>query len=120
MQIKPSGDKSHQEEGTWIELGGVRRPIFHHPTDFSVKQSCPALRERISDSPAAEVRQLAIGFCRVSAGPEQRDTLMEKVRREDVAHHIYKREDTGEEVVITDEIFLTLEGGDTDKLKAIL
>ena len=107
--------------GDYIVLNGVKRNLIHHATDFSVDVRSPYVMESIPLPYLANVRQLAIGMSRVTAGKEETENLMSEVRKdkECVAHHIYQIEGTEEEIVITDLIFLTLLDESPDEVSAI-
>jgi len=110
MSISPN--KSPQEIETSFSL-------THHPTDFSVKGKVSTVEGFIAGD--AKVQHLAIGLSRVtSSSAEQRDQLMEKVRQNLVAHHIYRTKDTSDEVVIADCIYLTMADTNPDKLNKII
>jgi subtilisin family serine protease len=121
-------DQSSHALGRFISLGGKHRELIHHPTDFTVLAEPWAVRAKIASS-GADISQLATGVSRVKAeSPEAREKLMDDVRAKEadatypnlVAHHIYQLEDSGEEIVIADRIYLTLEDDTPDKLGAIL
>ncbi|MEK6406884.1 MAG: S8 family serine peptidase [Acidobacteriota bacterium] len=109
--------------GDYIWLDGTRRNLKRHPTDFSVDEGRANVEGQIPGRLQADVRQLAIGVSRVIAIQEQTDELIGEVRKDKktVAHRIYELEDTGEEIVITDRIFLTLtlSAENSDKINAI-
>ena len=113
-------DKSPQATGNSISLGKNPRDLIHHPTDFSVAVKSLDSLVNISGLPDIKVQRLAHGMLRVSSKlPEDRDRLMDDARRTNVAHHIYLLEDTGEEIVIDDRIFLRLKENQQNKLSEI-
>jgi subtilisin family serine protease len=123
LAMKPEDDKSEDEPGTYIAFdpkGLERRELIHHPTDFTIGITLPEVSKEVSGS--VDVRQVAADIFRVTAeSVEQRDALMMNVRdRKFPVHHVYHFEDTKEELVIADRIYLTLDDDQPEKLKAIL
>jgi subtilisin family serine protease len=115
------GENQPREVGSYIVLDGQQRNLLHHPTDFSVRGKCSVLKEQIAQGFNAEVQQLAIEISRVTVGEQQTEELMRLVRNDrKVAHHIYKLEDTREEIAITDRIFLRLQKEDANEIAAIV
>jgi len=115
-------ENTHTEAGTYIVLDGKTRNLLHHPSDFSVKGKRSEVRKQIPGAFKADVQPLALGISRVIADTERRDQVMAEVRKDkqSVAHHIYEMEDTGEEIVITDRLFLTLEKESSEQIKTIV
>lgn len=111
MPSEETKENSSGDFGTYIVLDGKRRPLHHHPTDFSVKAPPVDVGRRIPKAFNAKVQQLALGMSRVIASADQTDELMAELRQDNnkVTHHIYSLGDTGEEIIITDHIFLTLQ-----------
>ncbi len=120
--------------GAFIVLNGKSLRLEQHPTDFSMIGASPTLSELASrrstdDSPAAEatvapplaMAPLTTNLTRVrTAGEDERNQLMDEVRKETVAHHIYQVADTKEEIVIDDRIFLTLRNENPEQVEAII
>jgi subtilisin family serine protease len=111
------GDKSSNPKGNYITINGKRRELSHHPGDFSVitgrskaKKKYYGVKRRLPKSPDAYVWPINQTTRRVSAESEvRRDELMRQMReKKRVAHHIYHFNETGEELLIRDRIFLTL------------
>lgn len=105
------------DPGGFIVLNGQQLAIRKHPTDFSVMASpasmIPERFERLSELSPSLVRAEAIDT-------DERDRLMNEVRQENVAHHIYEIEGTGEEIVIDDRVILNLRHEGTGELEDIL
>lgn len=119
----PAEDKSDELEnyGDYIVLDGEPRKLTPHLTEFSVETSSPEFKDSVSGLSDKNVRQFAIGMSRVAASqPEETEKLMSKVREKEVAHHIYQLADTGEEIIITDLIFLTLKEANPADVNAIV
>lgn len=116
---RPSTKPGHGDAGH-IVLNGQRLELEEHPTDFSVQGSSSTLKEE-ARSEAVVTARLAHNMTRArAADPKSRDTLMTDVRKETVAHHIYKVKDTDEEIVINDTIILSLRYDDPQALEEIL
>ena len=98
--------------------------LRHHPTDFSVIADAADVQKQLYDfrgAEGAEVRQLAAGMTRITVKDEQEtDRVMNKVREQSVAHHIYRIDGIDEEVKITDRIILVLRDTNPDYLPSIL
>lgn len=108
-----NGENKNNDQGSYIILDGEKRDLLRHPTDFSVEASLSDVQRLLPDLGGSRVRQLSIGMSRVAAiEPERIDKTMETVRESNVAHHIYKLADTGEDIIITDRIFLRLQDVD--------
>lgn len=111
------GDESSDPRGNYITINGKRRELSHHPGDFSIitsrskaKRKYYRTKRRLPKSPDAYVWPINQTTRRVSAeNKERRDELMIQMReKKKVAHHIYHFNETGEELLIRDRIFLTL------------
>jgi subtilisin family serine protease len=114
------GDGSPANEGRFIILNGKTLKLVHHPTDFSVINASSAVHAA-KEKGRAKAQPLSAAITRVQAPDStSRDDLMEEVRKETVAHHIYKVEETGEEIVIDNRIFLTLHQKDPELLEDIV
>jgi subtilisin family serine protease len=75
--------------------------------------------ERVGDEVKAS--PISEEIVRVTAPDEEsRDRLMDGIRQETVAHHIYEKESTGEEYVINNLILLTLRHENTGELEEII
>ncbi|HKI02262.1 MAG TPA: S8 family serine peptidase [Thermoanaerobaculia bacterium] len=104
----------------FIVLNGQRLELIEHPTDFSMIGPSRALESAVEDGEAG-VRPLSRGISRVRAEDAQnRDALMDTVRQENVAHHIYQVAATGEEIAIDNRILLTLRHDDPQLLEEII
>lgn len=104
----------------YIVLNGQRVELTEHPTDFSVLGPSNVLERAVEEGQAGE-QPLARGISRASAIDEQsRDTLMEEVRQENVAHHIYQVASTGEELAIDNRVFVKLRHDDPRLLEEIV
>jgi subtilisin family serine protease len=115
MARKPN--KASSGPGGFVILNGQRIELVKDERDFSVLASEAQLRgfEGVSTSPLSSL------ITRVSApSAEARDPLMDEVRGASVAHHIYRKADTGEEIIINDEIVVTLRQEGTGELDAIM
>jgi subtilisin family serine protease len=120
--------------GDYIVMNGKRLELEQHPTDFSVlvpaehlaraiEAPKTALYEAIKGKVKSEapVQPLSAGIARMQAkDAKSRDELMDEVRRENVAHHIYRVAGTGEEIAIDNRIFLTLRNEDPELLEQII
>jgi subtilisin family serine protease len=106
--------------GSYIDMNGQRLKLVQHPTDFSVIGRSNALNDA-SKAGRAEAYKLSANMSRVRAGDsDSRDKLMDEVREETVAHHIYKIADTDEDIVIDNRIFLSLRNEDPQELENIV
>jgi subtilisin family serine protease len=115
-------------------MNGKRMELEQHPTDFSVlapaEQLARAIEapetaryEEIKNKVKAEapVQPLSAGIARMQAkDAKSRDEVMDEVRRESVAHHIYRVAGTGEEIAIDNRIFLTPRNEDPELLERII
>lgn len=125
MSKKPSdrgGSQRPARAGSadYIFLNGQRLELEEHPTDFSVIGPSAVLGEA-EKAGKADAMPLARGITRVRASrPGERDELMETVRQENVAHHIYQLPATGEEIAIDNRIILTLRRDDPELLERII
>lgn len=122
MASEETKDNSSGDFGTYIVLDGKRRRLLHHPTDFSVKAPPLDVGSRIPEAFNATVQQLAMGMTRVISIEDQTDDLMFELRQDNnkVTHHIYRLDDTCEEIIITDHIFLTLQEESAEEIKKIV
>lgn len=108
------------ESGDYIVLNGDRLALVHHPTDFSVIQSSPALLGIASPTGGA-FTPLTLNMVRAHTSDSQaRDTFMDRVRSRAVAHHIYRIEGTNEELIMDDRIFLILRYEDPIALEEVI
>ncbi|WP_299624061.1 S8 family serine peptidase [Pelagibius sp.] len=116
MAKKTRGQKS--DFGNFIVLNGQKIPIQEHETDFSVHASKRHLEQDPRDY--QDVASLSESMARARGkDTRDRDSLMDSVRKESVAHHVYLIEGTNEELIIDDTVILTLrnEGsGDLEKI----
>ncbi|MGD2111457.1 MAG: S8 family serine peptidase, partial [Phycisphaerae bacterium] len=104
-------------EGDYVVLGGKKLQIRRHDTDFTVLAGAKEVRE----THACEAAAVSPRLTRASAkDAEARDGLMEKVRENAVAHHVYLVGDGDEELTIDDRIILNLKREGTGELQAIL
>lgn len=105
------------DPGAVIVLNGQPLAIRKHPTDFSVMASpasmIPEQFEHLSALSPSLIRAEAINT-------DERDRLMDEVRQENVAHHIYEVEGTGEEIVIDDRVILNLRHEGTGEMVNVL
>jgi len=128
-----AGDSSTStgaDAGNYIIMNGKRLELEHHPTDFSALIPAERLNAAIADETTVlhkavgemiSVHPLSAAVSRVSAtDAKDRDQVMGDIRREGVAHHIYRLKETGEEVVIDNRIFLTLRNEDPELLNEIV
>lgn len=124
MQNEEKPQNLPEDSGSYIIVDNKVWGLSRHPSDFSVEEECEAVQSRISssdDNPQAAVKKLAIGMCRVSVEEQgKRDILMQNVRQQSVAHHIYQIEETGEEIKITDRINLVLHDNDPEEVLKII
>lgn len=103
-----------------IELGG-KHTLIRHDTDFSVLTTVSKASKEVLATSGVKTFKVASGCVRVcAANAAERDEIMQRVRQENVAHHIYQTADTGEEVIIADEIFLTLKEDNQDELNSLV
>lgn len=106
--------------GDYIVLNGQRLNLDHHPTDFSVTAPTETLAA-VERTAGVTAKRIAMNVTRMRAPSNNaRDTLMDDVRREAVAHHIYTVQGTGEEIVIDERIFLTMRQEDPEELEKII
>ncbi|MEP7343591.1 MAG: S8 family serine peptidase [Acidobacteriota bacterium] len=107
--------------GDYIEMNGQHLRLVEHPTDFSVLGRSTVLDPDNGSPLAARVTPLTAHVMRAQATDSAaRDQLMDEVRTETVAHHIYQVEGTDEEIVIDNRIFLTLRNEDPRELEDIV
>lgn len=117
MPARQKGDESQDPAGNYVIIKGKRRGLNHHPRDFSLIIRNPKARKRnykskrrFPNSPGTWVWPLNRTVNRISAeSSEKREELMKQAHdKKRVAHHVYQFNDTGEELLITDRVFLTL------------
>lgn len=105
--------------GNYVVLNGQKLRLKEHPTDFSVQASNETLEQ--DERTYQGVARLSGGMSRARAkDPTDRDSLMDGVRRDTVAHHIYMVNGTNEEIVIDENIILTLRHEGTGQLEKIM
>ena len=105
--------------GNYIVLNGRKLQLKEHETDFSVQ----ATRKKLQDDDREYMGVAALSSVMSRArgkDPRDRDSLMDSVREETVAHHIYTVEETDEEIVIDETIILTLRQEGTGELEKIM
>jgi subtilisin family serine protease len=101
-------------------MNGQRLELVQHPTDFSVIGRSNVLSDA-SISTQTETRRLSANMARVRAkDSKSRDQIMDAVREETVAHHIYQVKDTEEEIVIDNRILLTLRNENPEAFEKIV
>lgn len=144
-----SGAAAAEDFGGYITMNGKRVSLSKHPTDFSVRIPPGVMADAVTESllaqpPRPKSLSEAVAQAAASAGDQRvddgvkastlsedivrvtapddasRDQLMDRIRQETVAHHIYQKEDTGEEYVINNIIFLTLRHENTGELEEII
>ena len=116
MAKKPPSDR----QPTVAVINGFKVPLRKHPTDFSALASSADMKVTAGEQSLA-LTALTPTMTRLSSPDVQRlDSAMEGVRARFVAHHIYEREDTGEELFITNRVLLRLHRPDPAALKTIL
>jgi Subtilase family len=118
------------DNGGYVILDNMVWPLDRHATDFVIEEDCDVAQDRIpilAQASQVAVKQMATKMCRVSLAsqekaslPQQRDELMDKVRQQFVAHHVYQVKDSAQEVKITDRVILELRENDPEELLAIL
>jgi subtilisin family serine protease len=107
--------------GAVTESFGARRAGTRSLTE-AVAEAAASTRAG-AESADAEVKAspLTEEIVRVTAPDDaSRDRLMDGLRQETVAHHIYQKESTGEEYVINNLILLTLRHENTGALEEII
>lgn len=116
-----------------IVIDGQSIPLVKSATDFIVQTpelpipeglelagfplSGPALDSRLT---ANLEKKLTSGLTLFRATPATRDADMDKARITNVAHHVYMRQDTGEEVRINDRLYLKLKQEDPQTLENLI
>ena len=109
--------------GNYAIINGTKVLLRKHATDFSVLASSAATaataREQSLVSQALNPTMTRLTSTD-STDSQRRDVAMEDIRTRFVAHHIYEREDTGEEIVITNRILLRLKRPAPETLRSIL
>jgi hypothetical protein len=113
-----------EDSGSYIVVDNKVWRLTHHPEDFSVIRDCEEVKKQFAafpDTYGAELQTLANGICRVKVKDKQNiEALMENVRQQSVAHHIYQIEGSDEEVRITDRIILVLNENNPEELRDIM
>lgn len=110
---------SKPDFGNYVVLNGQKIKLKEHPTDFSVQASNETLDE--DERTYQGVARLSPGMSRARAkDPKDRDSLMDGVRRDTVAHHIYMVDGTNEEIVIDEDIIITLRHEGIGELEKIM
>lgn len=112
-----------EDPGSYIKIGGVKRKVKPHETDFAVDVGEDALTTLIPESDEYSVKALAVGRSRVSVKDSNPDVVKKLITeaRKDLdrgVHHIYVL-DTGHEISITDTIYLTLTEANPGLARAI-
>src|SRR5437868_415265 len=114
--------EKNDNNGDYMMLNRKTKALTHHPTDFSVIGKPEDFKKNYSRR-RIKLRQIGTNLTRVSArNSARRDVLMDDVRQQDpkyVAHHVYKFQDTDDEVLIDDRILLTLRDDAIGELKKI-
>lgn len=116
-----------------IVIDGQTIPLVKNATDFIVQTpelpipegldlvglplSGPALNDRLN---ANLEKKLTSGLTLFRATPATRDAEMDKARLTNVAHHVYTRPDTGEEIRINDRLYLKLKQEDPQTLETLI
>ncbi len=107
------------DHGDYIVLNGQKLRLKEHQTDFSVQASSENLEKDARDY--QKVASMSESMARARGkSARDRDSLMESVREETVAHHIYLVDGTDEEIVIDETIILTLQHDGTGELERIM
>lgn len=100
-----------------------RLQLVHHSTEFSVIRARSEIERQVdalSDFSGAQVKRIASGMSRVQAAdPKQVDSLMAQLRSKNIVHHIYQVKSGGEEIAITDKVFVTLQKDDRKTIDEI-
>lgn len=110
---------SKPDFGGYIVLNSQKLKLGEHPTDFSVMAPKNALDQ--DEQNYQQIAPLTSGLSRARAkNPGDRDALMDGVRKQSVAHHIYTVEGSNEEIVINDTVILALRNEGTGDLERIM
>ncbi len=105
--------------GNYIVLNGKKLQLKEHETDFSVHASLEELEKDKRNY--HDVARLSTAMSRARGKDHNdRDSLMDGVREEAVAHHIYLVDGTDEEILIDKNIILTLRHDGTGELEKIM
>ena len=100
-----------------ITINGRELKLSRHETDFSVL--APAAR--LTNQGISEKVLLGPTLTRArTADASRRDAVMDQVRDRAVAHHIYRVDGTGEELIIDDRIMLSLRRSGAGELEQLL
>ncbi|MEM7205291.1 MAG: S8 family serine peptidase [Planctomycetota bacterium] len=105
--------------GDYVVLNGQRLTLKEHPTDFSVQAPVESLEGDHRDYEG--VTRLSDRMSRArGANARDRDALMDSVRGDTVSHHIYVVDGTDEEIIIDENIILSLRNEGTGELERIM
>lgn len=119
-----AGDAGDLPLGSYIILDDKVRRLTRHPTDFSLIRECEETKLQLSWLPTtygARVEKLANRMSRIKVKDGGKlEVLMENVRQQSVAHHIYQIEGSLEERIITDRIILVLHEDNPKEILDIL
>lgn len=108
------------DPGSFIVLNGQTLRVRKNETDFTVMAPQSKIQHELSAQLDA-LAPLSPDMTRARAKDSaERDRLMGEVRRESAAHHVYRVEETGEEIVINDEIILKLRREGAGELEAVM
>lgn len=100
-----------------ITINGRQLKLRRHETDFSVMAPAAGLTNR----GISEKVLLGPALTRArSVDATRRDEVMDQVRSGAVAHHIYRVDGTGEELIIDDRIMLSLRRSGAGELEQLL
>jgi subtilisin-like proprotein convertase family protein len=111
--------QSKKDFGNYVILNGEKFKLTEHPTDFSVQSTAGDLDADAHDYQG--VARLSDGLSRARGEDgANRDDLMDAVRSDTVAHHIYMVDGTDEELIINDRVILTLKHEGTGDLERIM
>jgi len=106
--------------GDYITLEGQRVPLVHHETDFQVlgDTTAPAVAAAMAAAPDAERSAIRMGpaAIRMHVPDEVLDDVMDEVRRDAVATHIYRNANTGEELTFSRNVVVKLRAIENDEL----
>jgi len=93
-----------KDYGKYAIVNGVRIELKLHETDFSILATADSID---SESVDADLEGISASHTRASAKNQtSRDRSMNEVRKKNVAHHVYVEQETQQELVINDRIFL--------------
>lgn len=112
--------KSSKDYASYVVINGKRLNIKQHKTDFSVMSPSSVVgadAERLG----VEASEISPSLTRMTASSSAaRDGAMDDLRKRRVAHHIYEVQNTGEELVMDDHVFLQMEPGDPEEVQDII